>query len=77
MADLSTLQTQLAEAEAAYHKLMTGSERVIVQFGEMHVRYTPSNAGALAGYIASLKSQIVAAGGTVTGSRRRAFVVDL
>jgi len=79
MADLATLQTRLTDAEAAYHALLTGTKEVEVQHGEMTVKYSTSvtQMVQLQSYIADLKAQIVALGGTVTGLRRGAIVVDL
>lgn len=77
MADLATLQTRLAEAEAAYHRLQTGAAEETVQHGDMRVTYTAASAGKLASYIESLKAQIAAAGGSNSGYARRALVVDL
>ena len=78
MADLTTLQTRLDQAETALHKLMTGSLVEHIQADARTgaaVRYTPAQVPALQRYIASLKNQIaVASGGSV---RRRAFVVNL
>lgn len=80
MADLATLQARLAEAEVAYHKLLTGTGEVEVQHGDMSVKYAYSSKGAeaLATYIADLKTQIAALGGGEPQQlRRRGFVVDL
>jgi hypothetical protein len=77
MADLATLQTQLLEAQLALHKLAIGSKAEEVQHGDMRTRYVKADMGALEDYIASLKSQISAAGGPVDGLRRRGIVVDL
>jgi len=77
MADLATLQARLLEAEIAYHRLMTGTKTVEVQHGDMRSKYSEAESGALLAYIADLKAQIAALGGTVTGARRRAFIVDL
>jgi len=77
MADLATIQTRLTEAETAYHRLQIGSQEESIGLGDMQVRYTKANADQLAAYIAGLKTEIAAAGGTVSGLRRRAFVVDL
>lgn len=53
------LNIQLEEAEAAYHRLLTG--QAAVEFrdsnGEM-VRYSATNANRLLGYILSLKRQL-------------------
>lgn len=77
MADLATLQARLTEAEAAYHRLMTGALEVEVQHGDMRTRYEASTAGSLLAYIEGLKAQIAAAGGASTSQRRRGLVVDL
>ena len=55
MADLTTLQARLDEAETAYHRLMTGSLEESIGLGDMQVRYTRVNLDALAGYISQLK----------------------
>lgn len=77
MADLATLQTRLTEAESAYHRLMTGALEVEVEHGDMRMKYQASGKGELAAYIVDLRAQIAAAGGTVSGERRRGLVVDL
>ena len=53
------LETRLAEAEQAYHDLMTGQSAAELKDsnGET-IRYTPANASRLLGYITSLKSQL-------------------
>lgn len=54
-----TLAEKLAEAEAAYHRLMTGqSARVVVDQNGERVEFTAINVNRLAEYIASLKKQI-------------------
>jgi len=77
MADLATLQTRLTEAEAAYHRLMTGASEVTVQILDQRISYSEANANQLATYIDRLKAEIAAAGGTVAGPKRRALEVDL
>lgn len=77
MADLATLQTRLDEAESALHLLATGSQEVEVRHGDIGAKYTQANMGSLRAYIADLRAQIAAAGGTLTGLRRRAIGVDL
>lgn len=79
MADLATLQTRLSEAEAAYHRLLTGSQEEEIEHGDMRVKYTTSVTALnqLSVYIQSLKAQIAALGGSVTGERRRGLTVDL
>lgn len=76
MADLTTLQARLDEAETAYHRLMTGSLEESIGLGDMQVRYTRSEANKLKSYMAELRSDIAALGGT-TGARRRAITVTL
>lgn len=70
MADLATLQTRLAEAEDALHKLMTGGKTVAIRSsnGSM-VTYGEADAAALRGYIADLRGQIGSAQGG-TGRRK-------
>lgn len=59
MADLVTLQTWLAQAETARHKLITGSLRQTVRYnGDREVTFAKTEIPALDSYIASLKSQI-------------------
>lgn len=77
MADLATLQTWLTEAELARHKLRTGALEIQIEHGDMRVTYTEQRAGELDSYIANLQGQIVGAGGTVTGLRRKGIEVDL
>lgn len=79
MADLATLQTRLTSAESAYHSFMTGSLEEEVEHADMKVKYTRSVTALqqLSVYIADLKAQIAALGGTVTGLRRRSIGVDL
>jgi hypothetical protein len=57
--DLATLQQRLAEAEAAYHRLLTGSAVVTIkdQNGEL-VTYQQASATRLAMYVAELRRQI-------------------
>lgn len=56
-----TLQERLAEAEGAYHNLMTGQlARVIIDQNNEQVQYTAANAATLFAYIQSLKSEIAA-----------------
>lgn len=76
MADLATLQTRLAEAETAYHQLLTGALEVETMHGDMHTKWNQVTKGDLLAYISDLRAQVSAAGGSV-GLRRRAFVIDL
>lgn len=81
MATLATLQARLAEAEAAQHQLAIGAREVSVGnssgASDVRVTYTAAKMAELQAYIDSLKAQIAAAGGTTSGSRRRALEVDL
>jgi hypothetical protein len=77
MADIVTLQAQLAAATVAYNAVMTGNQEIMVEHGDMRVTYTKANAGALKSYIDDLRAQIVSLGGADTGLRRRAIVIDL
>lgn len=67
MPDLATLQSNLAEAEAALHALTIGNQRVVVERQGTKITYTAANVSTLKSYIATLKSQIAAAGGTIPG----------
>lgn len=55
-----TLQEKLADARAAYHKLMTGtSARVVVDGADgSRLEFTAANKVALYGYIKELESQL-------------------
>lgn len=56
-----SLQTDLDEAKAAYHKLMTGSAvSVFVDQNGERVEYAAMNANKLAAYIANLERQLAA-----------------
>lgn len=58
---LETLQTQLADAQAAYHRLMVGgAARVVVDQNGERVEFTSVSASSLFAYITSLKQQIAA-----------------
>ena len=60
MTELTTLETRLAEAEAALHVLATGGQRQVVDIGTGgRVAYTPANVAELRLYIAGLKNQII------------------
>jgi predicted regulator of Ras-like GTPase activity (Roadblock/LC7/MglB family) len=56
---MATTTELLAEAEAAYHKLMTGTMATVFvdQNGE-RIEYTQANAFRLAAYIAELKRRL-------------------
>lgn len=72
MADLETLNARLAEAEAARHKLLTGTRVVKVGEGPSSIEYNAAFAGdldRLNSYIASLKQEIAVAGGAAALAR--------
>lgn len=57
--DINDLKDKLAQAEAAYHLLLTGSKAEQVTFGpSKSVKYTQSNLSELRRYINDLKEQI-------------------
>jgi len=60
-----TTQQQLAEAQTALHKLMTGKKAVKVQKEGRMVEFTPINISALRQYIQELEQKVNSA------SRRR------
>lgn len=53
-----TLQEQLDEALAARHKLLTGTSRVAVGWGDRRVEYTAAKLSDLDTYIAGLRRAI-------------------
>lgn len=54
-----TLAQRLAEAETAYHQLVTGGQpRVLVDQGGESITYTAASADRLSAYIEDLKRQI-------------------
>ena len=56
---MATTAELLVEAEAAYHKLMTGTmASVFVDQNGERIEYTQANANRLAAYIAELKRRI-------------------
>lgn len=58
MADLATIQARLAEAEAALHRINTGSmvEEITSPSGDK-IRYTAASAKNLEAYVTSLAAQ--------------------
>lgn len=69
--DVDDLKTKLAEAETAYHKLITGSARQKVTFGpSKSVEYTQANIAELRRYINDLQEKIGAATGCSRYRRR-------
>jgi hypothetical protein len=74
MADLATLQARLAEAEEAYHLLMTGAKEVSVSIGGYgSTTYTQVNIEKLDQYIQRLGAQIARLGGK---SRRGVILTE-
>jgi hypothetical protein len=70
MTTIHEFQARLHEAEAAYHKLQTGTLAVQVRTSDgKFVTYAEADRAELAGYISSIRSSIAAIQG-VTSSRR-------
>jgi len=68
MADLTTLQAWLTQAETARHNLLTGSLRQTVRYnGQQEVTFARTDIDKLDAYIASLRSQI----GALQGEARQ------
>lgn len=62
------LKNNLADAEKAYHNIMTGTApKVIVDQNGERVEYNTANAGRLAQYIQDLKRQLGSSPGIPTG----------
>jgi len=64
MAQIDVLQTRLAEAETAYHALMTGERIVSISIEGRGQSYTPADMGRLQAYIVRLKDEIARLSGT-------------
>lgn len=79
MADLTTLQAWLTEAEAARHALATGASVVEIWRDGRRIVYTKANLPDLQKYIDSLKADIAtaqdAANGTTVMRRRSIGVI--
>lgn len=73
MFDLVLAQARLVEAQAAYHKLQTGSLRETVDHNGTRIQYTRADAMKLKEYIAELESAIAAAS---SPARRRRVIVN-
>ncbi len=58
MATQAELEARLTEAEAALHRLLTGSRVEEIDSPSGRVRYTSANTGDLERYLAWLKQQI-------------------
>jgi hypothetical protein len=72
MTDVATLQARLAEAETAYHKLMTGTRVIEIEHERIgRTRYDLGNAPGLLAYISDLRGRLAALG-VGTGGRARA-----
>lgn len=67
-----TLQTDLAEAEAARHKLLIGQSVTVRGHGDRRIEYAPADLGKLDAYIADLRRQI---SGVSRGRNRVRYVV--
>ncbi|MBL4761536.1 MAG: hypothetical protein JKY93_02420 [Gammaproteobacteria bacterium] len=63
MADLALLKTQLAESEAALHRLMVGKMSVTIRVNGRLVEKTPADKNSLKVYISDLKAAISRAEG--------------
>lgn len=71
MADLTTLQGWLVDAEGAKHRLLTGSLRASVSYnGENSVTFAKTDIDQLNAYIAALRSQIAGLSGDPTKSTK-------
>lgn len=68
MSDITTLRQRLAEAEAARHKLLTGSMRERISRSGTDITYTRADIGKLERYINELQDDIARAEGR--GARR-------
>lgn len=68
---MMTPQQRLAQAEAAYHSLMTGTlARVVVDQNGERVEFNAANSAKLLAYIQSLRDQIM---GTRSNKPMRVF----
>lgn len=62
---MATTQQLLDEANAAYHKLQTGTmARVVVDVDGSRVEFTPANKQWLYSYILQLQAKLGSTGGT-------------
>ena len=75
MATAQELQMRLTEAELALHRLMTGTQTVMVRYGEKHVTYTAADVGTLSRYVNDLRGQLAACTGQAVAGRRRIIQV--
>lgn len=58
MSDITTLRQRLTEAEAARHKLLTGSMRERISRSGTDITYTRADIGKLERYITELQDEI-------------------
>lgn len=56
--DQSTLQANLADAEKAYHGIMTTGGVIRLRHGEKWTEFSKANIALLAGYIRDIKGQL-------------------
>ena len=77
MASLAELQARKLEAELALHRLMTGTQEVLVEHGDMKTSFSAIKVGELRAYIADLQQQIEAAGGASDGRLKRKIITVL
>ena len=75
MSELTTLNKQLAEAEAAYHSLMLGNAVATVSSPDGSVTYNQASRVRLEGYIARLKEQIAALESSTAAVRSPTYFV--
>lgn len=66
---ISTLRTWLAEAQTAYHELITGTLVVSVSLGDQRLSFNQAQAPALAAHIRSIQTAIAIASGTASAAR--------
>lgn len=71
--DVATIETLLAEARNALHRLMTTGQQVEVSYEGRTVRYSSATVGRLETYIRDLETQLARATGAPR--RRRALRV--
>lgn len=74
VAECAEFATQLAEAAAALHKLLTGTKVVELWHANKHVRYTDANLNALRSYVNDLQGKVNACNGTCRPARRFRFL---
>jgi hypothetical protein len=72
MVDPAILAATLADAEQAYHQVMTTGGVVRLRHGDKWTEFGKANIGLLAGYIRDLKGQLGLTGARPRG-RRVAF----